>query len=152
MNDINILNASPTRGNTLNGLNYTLLSEFVYRVIGKQASLLLGRWYLPALSALSVLNICEHYIEEGSRKERSFESAQEAMHKDVEREFGILVFSWALLGKPCMVIEWSFAAKVIQDCIILHNMVVDARKDGYHSELFRLVERAVDVGFSLDIN
>lgn len=152
LENINILNASSIMGNILNGtLHYfrSLFIAWMARSTSTSISRSMAFTSPPPPPPPLPLYICGHYIGGGSRKERSFASAQGAMCKDLETAPGVLVSRWALQGKPCMLMERSFAAKVMQARIILilHIIVVGARRDGYHSELFRLAERAVNAGF-----
>lgn len=41
-------------------------------------------------------------------------------------------------------------ARVMKAAIILHNMVVKARRDGYKSELWPLAKKAVEMGLFID--
>lgn len=82
-------------------------------------------------------------IAEGSsKKEKRFASTQEALRKDVERAFGVLISRWALLVKPFILWERHRATNVMKTSIILHNMVVEARQDGYDSGLYYLPDEA----------
>lgn len=146
LNDVNILDSSPIVSGILQG---TLLPKYEYTVNGhqrKQLYLLVDGIYPPW--AIFVNTISESSL----KKEKLFAAAQEAMRKDVERAFGVLMSRWALLSKPCLSWDRCFVAKVMQAAIILHNMVVEARRDGYHSELWILAEIAAKRGFYLDVN
>lgn len=46
----------------------------------------------------------------------------------------------------------DLAANTMQVAIIFHNMIVEARRDGYESELYKLVEVAVDRGYFVNKN
>lgn len=77
-------------------------------------------------------------IEATSRKDKQFASAREALRKDVERTFGMLLSRWVLLGKPFQLWYRKRFAKVMKAEIILHNMVVELRRDVHDSELHKI--------------
>ena len=73
-------------------------------------------------------------IAEGSTpQEKLFASAQEAVRKDIERAFGVLVARFHILSRPSRLHYRSDIANVMRACVILHNMVVEHRRDGYES-------------------
>lgn len=74
------------------------------------------------------------------------------MHKDIERAFGVLVSRWGLQGRLFTLWDRAFAGKVMKAYIFLHNMIVEARQDGYENELWALSETALEKVFFLDEN
>ena len=85
-----------------------------------------------------------------SRKDRHFSAAQESLRKDVERAFGVLVSRWHILRHPCNFWDKKIMVLTIHACIILHNMVVEAHRDGYQSEIFVFAHNAVQNGMFFD--
>ena len=73
------------------------------------------------------------YPNPQTRKQRTFNRLQEALRKDVERLFGILTARFHVMLHPCRL--WSVPQMVLttQTVAILHNMVVEARLDGFTS-------------------
>ena len=117
-NDLNVLQRSPLVNNMLhseacndtfeiNGCEYNryyLLTDGIY----PKWSCFVQSIHLPSHA-----------------KSAYFASRQKAVHKDVERCFGVLQARFAIVKNPCM--QWSM--EVINDimftCIILHNMIVE---------------------------
>ena len=67
------------------------------------------------------------------REQRTFNRLQEALREDVERLFGILTARFHVMLHPCRL--WSVPQMVLttQTVAIHHNMVVEARRDGFTS-------------------
>lgn len=146
MNDLNILDSSPIVTSILEG---RLLPQFEYSLNGRKRVhpyFLVDGIYPPWSIFVSTIS------EPSSKKEKLFGSAQEGIRKDVERAFGVLVSRWSLLSKPCATWDRVFAADVMKCGIIIHNMIVEARRDGYNSEFFSLASDAADKGFFIDEN
>lgn len=71
------------------------------------------------------------------QKERaSITDVQEAMRRDVERAFGVLMSRWELLERPCASWDSAFSGEMTKDPIILYNIIVSARRDGYESVIW----------------
>lgn len=118
LNDINVSDTSALVSDMLQG---GLLPEYESNVNGKNYKnlyFLVDGIYPPWSIFVSSLS------QAPIRKEKLFASAQEAMLKDVERAFGVLLSRWALLDKPLMLWDRHRTLKVIQTALILHNMVV----------------------------
>jgi glutathione S-transferase len=79
-----------------------------------------------------------------SPKEKRSESAQEAVCKDVERAFAALVARWHILKQPCRLACRDEMANVMKACILMNNMIVEARRDNYESGIYEAVESAAD--------
>jgi Plant transposon protein/Caulimovirus viroplasmin len=75
-----------------------------------------------------------------TQKHRAFSSQQEAVQKDVERPYGVLVSRWHVLKNPIRLHRRTDIANIVLACIILHNMVVEMRRDSYASEMYSLAE------------
>lgn len=93
------------------------------------------------------------------KKEQHFRAAQEGLRKDFERTFGVLSKSAksALKVLSVQCIWMAYSAKFLsvlghgdsvyhfKTCIIIHNMMVLCRMDGYGSVLFENVRIAVQI-------
>lgn len=87
------------------------------------------------------LHTIPHPVEQ---KEVFFSKQQEAVRKDVERAFGVLVSRFHILSQPCRLHDREEAANVMRASIILHNMVVKSRRDNYESKLHDLLHTPED--------
>lgn len=146
LNDVNVLDSSPIVTGILQG---ALLPDFEYVVNNRSRKHL----YFLVDGIYPRWSIFISTIQDSTtQKERLFAKGQEALRKDVERAFGVLISRWALLAKPCLLWDRAFAGKVMKASIILHNMIVEERRDGYDSQICKLASEAVDRGFFLDEN
>lgn len=84
-----------------------------------------------------------------TKKEVQFSAAQEAVRKDVGRALGVLLSRWNLLEKPGKLWDRDRSGKVLKCAIILRNMIVKARHNGYKRELFELANMVVSKRFFL---
>lgn len=137
LNDINILDASSIVQKILEG---EMLPGFSYEINGRQRRLcyynvdgIYPNW------AIFVKTIAEAL----ERKHKMFASAQEGFRKDVERAFGVLVSRWHILRAPCRLWDKSMMLDTMKACVILHNMIVEMRRDDYASELWTLSVSAI---------
>lgn len=64
-----------------------------------------------------------------SAKEKLFTEAHSAARKDVERAFGVLQRQWRILALPARFWHLGNLCDVMYCCIILHNMIVESRRD-----------------------
>lgn len=48
-----------------------------------------------------------------------------------------------ILSKPCIFSDRDIMTKIVNAAIILHNMVVDLRRDGYDSDIFELAKDSI---------
>jgi len=73
------------------------------------------------------------YPNPQTREQRTFNRLQEALRKDFERLFRILTARFHIMLHPCR--YWSVPRMVLttQTVAILHNMVVECRRDGFVS-------------------
>uniref|UniRef100_A0A0D3AR58 DDE Tnp4 domain-containing protein n=1 Tax=Brassica oleracea var. oleracea TaxID=109376 RepID=A0A0D3AR58_BRAOL len=60
-----------------------------------------------------------------------FATHQEAICKDVERAFGVLQARFAIVKNPALLWDKIKIGKIMRACIILHNMIVEDKQDGY---------------------
>lgn len=86
------------------------------------------------------------------RKHKTFGSAQESVRKDIEREFGVMISRWHILPKPCMYMDRSMCKKVMMAAIIMHNIIVEMRRDGYQSEMFEEGKKYAANGMFIDVD
>lgn len=146
MNDINVLDCSTIVEKIIDG---RLLPEFEFEVNGRKRNmcyyLVDGIYPKWAIFIDTIPNAL-------ARKQKTFSGAQEAARKDVERAFGVLIARWHILSKPCNYHDKAVCKKVMEACIIMHNMVVEARRDGYASRLYDDGLQAVEQGCLLDEN
>lgn len=70
-------------------------------------------------------------------------ATQEALRKDVARAFCSLICRWRTLHHPCMIWDKYVISKVITTAIILHDMILEYRRNGYDSDMFVEAEKAV---------
>jgi len=77
------------------------------------------------------------YPNPQTREQRTFNRLQEALRKDVQRPFGILSARFYVMLHPCRL--WSVPQMILttQTVAILHNMGVEARRDGLHRDRAR---------------
>ena len=59
-----------------------------------------------------------------SAKMKALSIQQEAMRKDVERTFGVLVQSWQILARLCRPWDKAQAINFVRACVVLHNKTV----------------------------
>lgn len=71
-----------------------------------------------------------------SWKYKTFSGAQKSVRKEVERAFCVLISMWPILSKPYMFHDRTVCENIIEVAIIMHNMIVELRTDGYTSQLF----------------
>jgi Plant transposon protein len=83
-------------------------------------------------------------------KLKCFSSFQEAMRKDIERVFGILMKRFHFLSSLCRMWNKEDAMEVLRACIILHNMYVEHRRDHYEVPMYANAVSAVSSQFASD--
>ena len=71
-------------------------------------------------------------------KEKTYAAAQESVRKDVERAFGVTIARFHILRNACRLWSSSDMSIVMRACIILHNIIVESRRDRYVSEMASL--------------
>jgi Plant transposon protein len=133
---------------SLNDINVMDRSDFIYSIqLGKfpprfQYKLNGNIYNQPYYLANSIYPSWMLFVKtirySETNKEKAFSACQEGVRKDVERAFGVLVQRFAILKNPCRLHDRGAVSMVMKTCIILHNMIVEARRDGYKSQLFEL--------------
>jgi Plant transposon protein len=79
-----------------------------------------------------------------SPKDDRYASAQEAVRKDVGREFAALVALWHILKQPFRLTKRDEMAIVMKAYILMKNMIVEARRDNYESGMYEAAESSAD--------
>jgi Plant transposon protein len=79
-----------------------------------------------------------------SPKDKRYASAQEAVRKDVERAFAALVARWHILKQPCRLAQRDEMAIVMKACILVNNVIVEARRDNYEYGMYEAAESSAD--------
>ncbi|CDF36284.1 unnamed protein product [Chondrus crispus] len=114
LNDINVLDRSPT-------MERIIADEFPpsipYTLNEKQRTM---PYYLADGIYSSWAIFMKTIKDNTAKKEEAFAKAQEAIRKDIERAFG------------------NDVSNVMVACIILHNMIVESRRDNYQSVMASL--------------
>ncbi|CAL5083351.1 unnamed protein product [Urochloa decumbens] len=64
-----------------------------------------------------------------TEKERLFAKHQEEARKDVQRAFGVLQSRFPIVRGPIRFFQRATLGKILQACVILHNMAVQDEKD-----------------------
>ncbi|XP_021744875.1 uncharacterized protein LOC110710843 [Chenopodium quinoa] len=64
-------------------------------------------------------------------KDKLFTTSQESARKDVERAFGVLQARFAIIRKPALAWSVELMWKIMMTCIIIHNMIVEDKRDTY---------------------
>lgn len=143
LNDINLLDSSPIMSNILDG---TLLPKSIHSVNNKEY----GNLYFLQRDISSLLNICKYHFRE---KEQEEEGVCIIPRGDAKRRGALLFGACLKVG----VARKTFHGYGATTCRKGHagwhyppQKVVGASREGYKSDLFKLVETAVKRGFSLN--
>uniref|UniRef100_A0A0D3AMN4 Uncharacterized protein n=1 Tax=Brassica oleracea var. oleracea TaxID=109376 RepID=A0A0D3AMN4_BRAOL len=107
LNDINVLDRSPAFDGIINGE----APQVTYYVNGREYHL-------------------TYYFTDGPQAVL-FAQRQEAVRKDVERDFGVLQARFTIIKNPTLFWDKVKIGKIMRACIILHNMIVEDERDGY---------------------
>ena len=65
---------------------------------------------------------------------KKFATEQEKVRKDIECAFGVLVQRWHVLQRPLRKWYLKEIKELLDACVIIHNMVVEARHGGRLSD------------------
>ena len=132
LNDINSLDYSPTMQNIRAG---SFPPRFPFVVNGKKRTML---YYLADGIYPSWALFVKTIKEAITAKEKAYARAQEGVRMDIERAFGVLTARFHILQRPCRLWYRRDIRKVVKACIILHNMIVEERRNHYESGMASL--------------
>jgi hypothetical protein len=125
MNDLNIMNSSSTMQRILSG---EFPPKVKYTINGKTRDL--PYWLADGIYPAFAIFVKTIKGAVGA-KLKHFSSCQEAVRKDIERAFGILMQRFHFLSSSCRMWNKEDAMEVLRACVILHNMCVEHRRDHY---------------------
>jgi hypothetical protein len=126
LNDINILNKSSIIGSILDGSFDIKTQPYTINETTRDWLYFLVDGIYPGYSIF--INSINHPQDE---KEKYFATCQEACRKDIERAFGVLVQQFQILQRPIKSWYWEDIVDIMDVCILLHNMVVENRRQDY---------------------
>jgi hypothetical protein len=128
-NDLNILNISSTMASILQGKH---LPRFTLTVAGKLYSTLycLADGIYPSWAMF-----IKTLRKASSPKTRHFSAAQEEVRNDIERAFGVLFSRFHIFKRPCVLRDRKMITSILLTCILMHNMIVESRRDSCESGL-----------------
>jgi hypothetical protein len=121
-NDINVLQRSPVFGRLAEGNAPSVSSEVMGHTYTKDYYLADGIYPEWPVFVKTHRNPTE---EKYSR----FAKEEEAFRKDVERAFGVLQSSWAIVCHPAKIWSVQQMWEVRTACMIMHNMIVEEECD-----------------------
>ena len=123
LNDLNVLDKSSIVGSLLSG-HLPLKSPYPYVVNENTRDWLyfLVDGIYPEWSIF-----VNTFSKPSEKKKKTFASRQEAVRKDIECAFGILVSRFHILQRPLRNWYLEDIVNILHCCVILHNMIVEAR-------------------------
>uniref|UniRef100_A0A0D3C1I9 DDE Tnp4 domain-containing protein n=1 Tax=Brassica oleracea var. oleracea TaxID=109376 RepID=A0A0D3C1I9_BRAOL len=124
LNDINVLDRSPVFDDIIKGQ----APEVTFSVNGREYHL---PYYLTDGIYLKWATFIQSISIPQGPKAVLFSQHQEAVRKDVERAFGVLQARFAIVKNPALFWDKVKIVKITRACIILHNMIVEDKRDGY---------------------
>uniref|UniRef100_A0A0D3DBK5 DDE Tnp4 domain-containing protein n=1 Tax=Brassica oleracea var. oleracea TaxID=109376 RepID=A0A0D3DBK5_BRAOL len=124
LNDINVLDRSPVFDDIIKGH----APEVIYYVNGREYHM---AYYLTDGIYPKLATFIQSIPLPQGPKAVLFAQRQEAVRKDVERAFGVLQARFAIIKNPALFWDKVKIGKIMQACIILHNMIVEDERDGY---------------------
>jgi hypothetical protein len=142
LNDLNIQNISSTMASILQGKHPP---RFTFTVAEKLYS---TPYYLADGIYPSWAMFIKTLRKASSPQTRRFSAAQEAVRKDIERAFGVLISRFHILKRPCVLRDRKVITSILRACILMHNMIVESLRNSYESGLYT---EAVSQEFGLDI-
>jgi len=128
LNDINVLYQSPMYMDVITGKWPP--RDFSFTVNGNTRTLL---YYLVDGICPRFAFFVARYPNPQTLEQRTFNRLQEAVRKDVERLYGIFTAPFHVMLHPCRIWTVPQMVRTTQTVAILHNMVVEARRDGFLS-------------------
>jgi len=125
LNDLNVLDKSSIVGAMLSG-NLDLRSE-QYKINGTVRDW--NYFLVDGIYPKWAIFVNSYQITDDPKKTK-FSAAQEAVRKDIECAFGILVQEFHILQKPLRGWYLDEIKELVQCCTILHNMIQEERMGG----------------------
>lgn len=122
LNDINVLDKSNIVGDILDGSFSLKTDNYIINGVIRDYVYFLVDGAYPDWAIF--VSTCKHPINE---KEKIFSKQQEAVRKDVERVFAVISSKFQILSRPFRLWDLSDINKVMQCCVIIHNMQVEER-------------------------
>ncbi|XP_068305295.1 protein ALP1-like [Pyrus communis] len=123
-NDITVLGCSPL----FNRLKEGKTPQLDYYIIGRQCNM---GYYLADDIYPKWATLVQAIPNPRNDVKKLFTLHQKAYRKDVERAFGILQARWKIISKPAKGWSRENLNSIMMSCIILHNMIVEDKQDGY---------------------
>ena len=77
-----------------------------------------------------------------------FAQHQEAVRKDVERAFGVLQARFDIVKNPALFWDKVKIGKIMRACIIVHNMILEDKREGYTQYDVSEFQQGEDTGSS----
>ncbi|XP_010501823.1 PREDICTED: uncharacterized protein LOC104779133 [Camelina sativa] len=152
LNDINVLDRSPVFDDILEGR----APRVTYFFNGRQYKM---AYYLTDGIYPNWATFIQSITLPHGQKEKLFAQCQEACRKDVEHAFGVLQARFAIVKNPALFWDKGKIAKIMRECIILHNMIVEDEQyefNFYEPSEFYHIEGSgtshVDLSFSIDLS
>jgi Plant transposon protein len=125
-NDINILNCSPLFSDVLAGNFLQLHLRFISKVLSSNGSI--GS---SSESIRDGVALFRHFETQKNRIKNIIDDRQDAVRNSVERVFGVLCKRFNILYQPSRLHYVATMRSVVLACVILDNMIVEVRRDGY---------------------
>jgi hypothetical protein len=126
LNDINILDKSSIIGSILDGTFDLRIEPYTINNTTRNWLYFLVDGIYPKYSIF--ISTIRH---PATKMEKYFATCQEACRKDIERAFGVLVQQFQILQRPIKSWYWTDIVDIMDCCIIIHNMVVESRRENY---------------------
>lgn len=144
ISDLNILNGSSKYQDML---EWKMLALFDLEIKKRRCKLV---YYLfDGIYPESAIFI-ETIRMESTRKEKCFSGIQEGSPKICLMRLWCSGFTLAHTGKTLYVLREKMSFLVTKTVITMHNIIVEARRDGYESQLFHVSEDTVSRGSFVD--
>jgi hypothetical protein len=128
-NDVNVLDRSPLVAEFLGGQSKGMTFT-VNRNVYPRYYLLTDGIYPQWACFVQTIH------EPEDEKKAHYAKRQEAVHKDVERAFGVLQQRWAIIANPARHWNLETITNIMMCCIVLHNMILDDERGLDLEQLF----------------
>ena len=126
LNDLNILEKSTIVGSILNGMmELQLPQELHYCINGMVRDYLY--FLVNGIYPKWPIFISTISVATPGSKDKLFATYQEAVRKNIEQAFGVIVKKFDILSRSIWFQREDVIINVLHTCIILHNMTVNKR-------------------------